>query len=361
MTMMKPFKAKLALALAAALILSLTMTGALAQPIYFPDVVPSITAVAQDGSEIIVQSRTFQLLGRDEEDNALIFIGGQYLTVAADELTAIIPDLDMSALRSISDYPPIIKGRNGETARALQAALETLGYLEEGSADGQFGSKTETAIQMLQTDLGLEPTEEFDPYLQLLILSMGEETYNVEIVDPRTLYAPIAARTTANLEAVYDSGLVLEYDDISGEGLISDGATYEFDMSGESDIEQYVFTLRVGMYISETETGEVTVEPAVLIDCLCARRPMMTGVILKAGDARVSAEVGELTGTLEGARSVEHTVVRLGQDGAALLAGAEEAGELRIRVTGRYQTFDITFPAESLAGISLTGRVAQTL
>ena len=51
----------------------------------------------------------------------------------------------------------------------------------------------------------------------------------------------------------------------------------------------------------------------------------------------------------------------LDADGVEALAAAEGAGEMKIRVTGRYDSFDITFPRDSLAGVSLIGRLAEEI
>ncbi len=47
--------------------------------------------------------------------------------------------------------PLLKKGSTGEAVRELQQALTALGY-HPGAADGQFGSKTETAVKKFQGD-----------------------------------------------------------------------------------------------------------------------------------------------------------------------------------------------------------------
>ena len=341
---------------ACAVILTLIMVAgsALAQPIYFSQMVPTITASHSEGDEIIVQSRTIQLLGLNEEGQCVIFIGGQYLIVDPAVLTEAVPGVDVEALPSVTAFEPLANGSQGNGALALQTALVSLGYLE-GNPDGMFGGMTEEALKAFQADQGLEPTGEADALLQMLILSMASEQLDVVKSDPADAFKPIADRTAANLEPVIESGLTFDYDDMAGVGLIYDGTDMEYDLSGESDIDQYVFTLRVGLYVREDESGAVLIDPALLIDCVCARRPMLGDMVIKAGGAKGSYPVTELSSALDGARSVEHAVVILDDAGAAVLAGAEEAGELRIRLNGTYQSFDLDVPAEALHGISLVG------
>lgn len=52
-------------------------------------------------------------------------------------------------------YPALKTGSKGEEVRRLQKTLIDRGYLE-GSADGQFGKKTATAVSAAQADMGME-------------------------------------------------------------------------------------------------------------------------------------------------------------------------------------------------------------
>ena len=358
---MKSARITRCLIVALALTMALSALSASAQPIYFPDMVPSITAVAADGSEIIVQSRTIQLLGLDASGKGMIYIGGEYLTVDASVVKGFLSDSEYAALRRETEFTTIERGFSGDIAMELQKALEKLGYLEAGASDGQFGLKSVTAMQAFQASQNFETTDEFEPNLQMLLLSMASAQRDVSVVDAHTLYAAIADRTDANLDEIYDSGLTFDYDDFTGEGLIYDGATLQVDASGEADIDQHEFSVRVGLYVSENEAGEVSVVPAMLIDCLCARRPMMTDVIMRSGDSRLTVKVSKLTNDLSGARSVEHAVITLDEEGAALLSAVAETGELRLRVNGRYESFDIGFPASRLESVANIGKLAQGL
>ena len=59
--------------------------------------------------------------------------------------------------------------------------------------------------------------------------------------------------------------------------------------------------------------------------------------------------------------SISEAVVLLNDDVAAMLQNASGEGELKLRINGKYDTFDVAIPAESLPSISETGRLALSL
>ena len=50
------------------------------------------------------------------------------------------------------------RGTRGDDVREMQEMLISLGYLEEGGADGIFGAKTEKAVLAFQQDQALDAT-----------------------------------------------------------------------------------------------------------------------------------------------------------------------------------------------------------
>ncbi|MBR5383754.1 MAG: peptidoglycan-binding protein, partial [Clostridia bacterium] len=54
-------------------------------------------------------------------------------------------------------YPTMSRGSRGDNVKLMQQKLIELGYLDD-TADGVFGGKTQTAIEDLQADLGIEVT-----------------------------------------------------------------------------------------------------------------------------------------------------------------------------------------------------------
>ena len=346
--------------LATLLLITVTAAPAWAQPVLFADGAPDFTATAEDGSEVFIVEDQLQVLGRSEDGGYIVFIEGSYYTIAAEAMEAALYGADLGELTTPADYALLKKPSKGGGVLPMQQALDQLGYLE-GTPDGDFGSITETALYAFQADMDLEQTGQADPLLQMLLLSITGEQVVVAKPDPTLPYRAISDRVSVNMEPIYESGMAFEYDDIAGIGLISNVGPIEYDASGSSDIEQYVFTFRVGLYVQEDADGTVDIQPAIILDCLCVRRPLLSEMIIKAGDVRTTLAVTDLSSSLSGARSVEHAVILLDDGGVEALKGAEEAGELRMRITGKYQTFEITFPETALAGISQVARVAEQL
>lgn len=66
-------------------------------------------------------------------------------------------------------YTTVSKGDANGTVRTLQMALIELGYLDEGSDDGKFGAKTESALLLFEKRNGLTQDGVCDQELQLLL------------------------------------------------------------------------------------------------------------------------------------------------------------------------------------------------
>ena len=295
------------------------------------------TAVA-DETSVTVVTDLVQLLGTEAETGSyLVYTEGKLLRCDAAGLSDILPYIDVTALKSTADFEPIEKWGKGDGVRAMQEALKTLGYLT-GSADGVFGGQSEKAIVAFQTDCGLEQTGGLDAVEQMLLFSMASaETVLDSSMTPRSSYGPLEGRV-GGLDAVFDSGYSLSYDAFDGKGFISNGNEISYDASGAADIDQAVFTLKYGFDVSENAAQEVTVAPAIKITCLCARRPVMQYLVIKAGDRRFSLPVSDMTNTLEGIRSVEGCTVVLSEEAAKAVSEAES---VQMRIEAKYQTFDI--------------------
>lgn len=85
----------------------------------------------------------------------------------------------------------------GDAVRQLQQRFIQLGYLAEGEDDGDFGSKTETAVKRFQSDHSLTPTGIVDQALWERIMSEDAVT-----TAPISLSAVTVTPTVAPLESV---------------------------------------------------------------------------------------------------------------------------------------------------------------
>ena len=358
-------KMKRMIAMLMALAMLLAGTCALAMPVRYTDGTDTLAAVSEaDGAEVSLDVQQYQLLGYDENGNYLIFADQGFYAVAPEELSGVVALLDAEAtaqLGSVEGMEPVSRGTKNDAVQAFQAAMIAIGALN-GVADGNFGPGTEAAVQAFQTAQGLEPTGIADGRLQLLAISMAQPAQEIEVpMSPEEMYAAIADRTDVDMQVLYESGLVLDYDDMTGVGFITDGQTLDFDVSGDSDLDRYQLTARFGLLVKDREDGTVSIEPAVQVSCLCVRRPVLESIIVKSGTKRGTATIDDLSATLEGVNSLEQGTALLNEGMVAALAGAAEAGELKLRFGGRYNSFDVQVNREALASLSRIGDVAQRM
>ncbi len=94
---------------------------------------------------------------------------------------------------SSNNYTALQKGSNGTQVRALQQALIELGFLT-GSADGQFGAQTETAVKAFQTKNSQSASGVADSSMQTLLYEEKPLNSKGKATQVMTL-APIAGIT----------------------------------------------------------------------------------------------------------------------------------------------------------------------
>ena len=346
------------------LVFALTLVGgtAMAMPIRLTEGTMALTAAGMDDTvETELELEGFQLVAMNADGGYVIYADHHFYTVQAEVLQPMLAAAGAPAVTQLGSLEPLARGAKNDATVRLQTALKTLGYLE-GSADGDFGGGTERAVKAFQAAEGMEETGEADELLQLLAQSMAAKAIEVEpIVDPEVMYAAIAGRTNVDLQPIMESGLFFSYDDMVGEGFISNGSEILFDASGSSDIDKYQLSVRFGLLTREDELGSVDVLPAAKVSCLCVRRPVLGNLTVKAGTTRGAADFESLEAKLSGVDSLESGVVLLNDNMVDALAAAEEAGELKLRLTGQYNTFDFTADGAQLASLSKIGQVARQI
>ena len=281
-----------------------------------------------DGEEsVTLDVAEFQLLGMGADGRQLIFADGKYYSLLS--IMQMISQEDNDRINAASDLreeelSTLAKGDRSEEVRRFQEALLELGYLE-GSADGDFGGKTEQAIMALQEALGLEQTGVADARLQMLAQSMIQP--KLVLLDQTAENSPLASvaeRAGLDLQALLAAGLKLDYDDITGTGFLSDGSSVSYESPEGADIDAYALALQFGLLLQEQEDGSMSVDPAVKVDCLCVRRPVIEEVIVKAGSNRGSAAIENVTAALNGIKTEESGIAMLGPDMVEALANALE-------------------------------------
>ena len=315
------------------------------------------SGLSENEGEEELRFSSFYLLGRDEDGSYVIYVDGKLYKAQADQLKYVVPELgDIPRLGTIET---LTKGARGEAVVPLQRKLISLGYLSS-YADGDYGANTESALIAFQESYGFEMTGIADELTQLMIDSLTSDPVVIETpVDPEVMFAPLSGRTDIDIQVFIDNGLMFDYDDINDEGFISAGVETVIDFSGEADLDKYVLTVDIGLLAHAGEAGTMNLSPAIRLSCLCVRRPMMSTVSIKAGNERGSAAVEDLRASLEGVYTVESGSAILDESMSGILSNASDAGEFKLRIEGKYQTFDVEFEKSSLDAISLIGNLLQ--
>ncbi|MGX8705723.1 MAG: peptidoglycan-binding domain-containing protein [bacterium] len=346
-----------------AMILAMVMMGmsAYAMPVTVNDGVFTASAIdLANNSETTLEVDSFQLLGTDREGKLLIFAANRFLKIEAELLQSVLPDENVT-LPSVADFRELARNNRGEDVKTFQNALIQLGYMR-GTADGDYGGVSEQAVKNAQAALGLEQTGTASPMLQMLLISMTQNVVALKTNSaPANPFSAIEGKTSADLEKLAGLGLKLDYDDIDGVGMISNGAVIKYIVPTAAEIDNRTFEICFGLSVVQGADGMATIAPVAALTCSGVQRPIMQQLTLKSGDARVTLNVGELKNSLKGLTAVEDGTAKLDEAAVNMLANVEEAGELKIRITCKYNTYDITVPAWQLANIAKIGQAAQTL
>ena len=359
-------KRRLGMVLSMVLALALFGMSAYAMPIKVSDGTfdAQATLLDDDNSSYALSAEEFQLLGTDESGAYLIYADDRFMKVDKGAMSIVLDQIGEDAaasLPALADLSTLQRGNRGEAVTALQNSLKKLEYLS-GSADGDFGGQSERAVSAFQEALGMEETGVADGLLQMLAQSMSAFTRIISSdADPAERFSDITGKTEANLARAGELGLTLDYDDISGIGMITNGNSLEYSPEVTNDIDRRTFTLRFGLGVEQNADGVVDVGPILEVTCVGVQRPILQEVILKSGDERHTASVSALQSGLTGLDAKETARVPLDDDTMAMLANAAEEGELRIRLVCKYDSYDITVPKANLARISEIGDAGTKL
>ena len=351
---------KLFVVLAALLTLCLCAGSALAEVIQFEGETPTLVATDAEGNVLApVQQASIIVLGRTDDNKVLVRAGDAMVYVDYATLQAAFDGAPLPEIPTLSELEPLQRGADRDAIVALQQALIDMGYLE-GSADGSYGNMTSTAVAAVQTAYQLEATGVADAVTRQLIMALGTDPIVVNLLgDPTELFAAIADRTESDLTPLYTDNIRFAFDDISGIGFISNGNSVAYaSPEGTADIDQYAFELNFGFSVTD-KSGTVTVRPGINVTSTSVRRPMVQSILLKSGDERVTLKTASTESSLSGSKSVELDKYNANAAAAALLANAATNGELKVRIVGKYQSFDITATAEEIAGVAEIGAIMQ--
>ena len=329
-----------------------------------------------DGMPVRIRSDAITVLGADDEGRAVAYASRQLFCVPFEVLGGISEVFASAELTPLSEIPTLKKGDKSDDVAEVQRGLITLGYLED-DADGAYGNVTKKAVNAFQKDYGLTQTGDVDAITRQLLLSFTAEAIPVELppveggegsgedvivlADEKWL-EDLDERTEADLSPMSQKGLSFEYDDIGGTGFVGNGSEVSWQNGeGYTDLDSYGFTFVFGFNVTVDAKGAATVRPAANIENESVRRPLMQTVILKSGDLRSTLKVTGAAASLAGSHSREKGTLNLNADACALLAQCAEAGELKLRVQGKYESFDFEVPNEKLGDIAAIGEIGRAL
>lgn len=321
------------------------------------------TTNAADGTEYLLDTNEFHLLGTTEDERILVFADNRFLTVDSQDIQTVITALGLSdSLASMTNYQSLERGDNGEEVASLQRNLIALGFMS-GTADGDFGGISEGAITRAQEVYGQEETGVADPQLQMLLQSMTEAMRYCSLEDAvvGSQFDAISGKTDANLDKAIELNLNLKYDDIYGVGRISNGATVYYTVPTESDIDKRAFNVTFALALSQGADGMIAIAPVMDLECTGAQRPSMQEVTLKSGDERQTLVISSLENSLSGLNAVEKATIPLDDATVQMLANIVEEGELKLRVVCKYTSYDILVGVDKLQKIAEIAQTAQTL
>ena len=118
---------------------------------------------AEDSSArwAIVNNAIAQLENASTAAELTSILNGEQVTVTVEVTPSPTPEIT---------YPTLQKGDKSDAVLELQTRLYLLGFLE-GDRDGDFGSKTQTAVKLFQSYVGMEVTGIADNETQKLLFS----------------------------------------------------------------------------------------------------------------------------------------------------------------------------------------------
>jgi len=343
-------------------LVTMMLITACAETYRFEGAAPAFTAQHYtSGATLSVTAEKLVLLGYTDDGCVLAYADNTLFVIVEDELTRISSRFTNVSLPNLSEIADIGSGSSSSSIESLQRALTLLGYFNS-SVDGSFGSRTRNAITTFQADRGLEETGVADAITQRLIYSLaGPEIAIVVGVEAVDQFGAIQGRTENSIEPLEGRGLSFEYDDISGTGFIGNGSAVTISSGSETaDIDSYTFTLRFGFAVAEGKEA-VTVTPVIQITNTSVRRPILQNAMLKSGDSRVTIKATGVASSVSGSKSVETATIKLTEEADALLAACAENGELKLRLNGKYDSYDVTVPAGQLERIAEIGELAVAM
>ena len=305
--------------------------------------------VAADGqaaaATVDKEVESFRIFGETQDGQMLIRTDGGDEYVSKDELSILLPELNLDGFPIVEETPVFGQGTRGEDVVMMQQVLADLGYLE-GDIDGAYGGGTAEAVSKFQTDRGLEATGIADVYTMMLIKAIDtglEESVTVSSKGfefPEEKFPEIVENVDADLEAFMEPRWRWHFDELTQTGVIDPGIALGGFAVEAPAIDKISGSADIKLCVAKDEaTGVFTLTPVIIVETESASRPYMQGATMnKGGSPVVRMEEAETTGELNGITMYETGYIKLTPEALDALAGGEITS---ITLQGKNKSYDV--------------------
>ena len=271
-------------------------------------------------------------------------------TVTQGWQTEVVP----TPVPTSETYAQLARGNTGDTVKRLQQRLKDLGYLSD-SADGNFGTNTETAVKRFQQAIGLTQTGVASTYMQQRLFASDAPRYSgsTSTTAPTRTPSPTAnaSRPTATPSADLRYG---------------DRGTAVLALQNRLKSLGYLTGSVDGIYGAQTRDAVMKFEQAYGRTQTGVATEAMQEVLYSDNARTYQQAFGNRATPTPTASSTGYTLLSYGSKGDAvkrLQARLVELGYLQSTVTGNYmnKTVEAVSKFQRAIGLSETGVATASL
>lgn len=306
---------------------------------------------AEDGNTAGSAEKTvdhFRIFGQTQDGMMLIRTDSGDEYVSKDELTMLLPELELDAFPVVEEIQTAETGSRGENVETLQQVLAELGYLD-GDVDGAYGSGTAEAVSKFQEDQGLDATGAADVYTMMLITAIHDGIEeNVEVSSggyktPEEKFPGIVDNTDVDLAAFMEPTWRFRFDEETQTGVIDPGIELGSFAVETPAIDKISGDVSIMIRVSRDEaTDTFVLIPVVAVETAGASRPYMQGAVLE-GSRAAHLSVAESTGELNGITMSETSYIVLTESALNMFQNGDAE---KIQLQGKNnKTYEVTLEA----------------
>lgn len=291
-----------------------------------------------------VLATTLEVYGTSGTDAVLVSCEDVSGYVLASDFEEQLPEIELSSLPDLEEYPTVVQGTNGEEAAKVQQALIDLGYLE-GTADGAYFGGTAEAVRKFQEEHDLPQTGDADPITRLVLAGGEADNEPITLTYPNVVtvekkFAAICENTEADLEPYLTCRF--SFDSTTNTGTIDPSVSIGSFTSpeGAPDIEKISIKTSYAINVAaEEEDGPYVLTPTISIESAGVLRPYAEKLILTSAEETIELTDVLRTGDLDGITVIEHAQFLVSEEAEALLAEAED---LTVTLVGKNEEWTLS-------------------